>query len=38
MATLMAVTRPAPRRRVSRSLSRLEMTVPPETMQKIMPE
>ena len=38
MATLMAVTPPAPNFRVSRSLCRLEITVPNEMMQKITPE
>ena len=38
MATLMAVTPPAPNRRVIRSLCRLESTVPTDMMQKITPE
>ena len=38
MATLMAVTPPAPNRRVIRSLCRLESTVPTDIMQKITPE
>ena len=38
MPTLMAVTRPVPSRRVSRSLIRLETTVPAEMIKDKIPE
>ena len=37
MATLKAVTRPGPKRRFSRWLSRLDTTVPTEMIMKITP-
>ena len=37
MHTLSTVTLPVPSRKVSRSLSRLETTVPPEMMANRMP-
>ena len=37
MATLKAVTFPGPRRRVSRSLWRLDTMVPPEMIMEMMP-